>query len=72
MAMIIAVSTEAMTLFHSKDDIGALPLPFFGAVTVPRQGLAAANRIPPGGSTQLSRFRQWREPGILSLPDHAQ
>jgi hypothetical protein len=29
MATIIAVSTEAMILFHSKDDIGALSAPPF-------------------------------------------
>jgi hypothetical protein len=69
MAMIIAVSTEAMILFHSKDDIGALPAPLFGAVTGSRLAQAPANRNPHGGSNQLSRFRQSHEPGMLSLPD---
>jgi hypothetical protein len=68
MATIIAVSTEAMILFHSKDDIDAFRSPP-GTVTGPRHFGAAANRISPAGSNQLSRFRQSHEPGMLSLPD---
>jgi 3-deoxy-manno-octulosonate cytidylyltransferase (CMP-KDO synthetase) len=40
-----------------------------GEITVPRLAEAAANRNPPCGSNQLSRFRQSHEPGMLSLLD---
>jgi hypothetical protein len=61
-----------MILFHSKEDIGALSAPFFGALTVARLIAAAANRMRPSGPNQLSRFRHSHEPGMLSLPDRTQ
>ena len=60
-ATISAVSTEAMILFHSKDDIDDLS---------DRAG-PAENRIPPDNSNELSRFRRAHEPGMLSLPDRS-
>src|SRR6516165_1305617 len=56
-AMISAVSTEAMILFHSKDDIDD---------PSDRAG-PAENPIPPDNSNELSRFRRWYEPVMLSL-----
>src|SRR5437879_13687837 len=62
-ATIIAVKTDAMILFHSKDGIGVLFDSAWSAAGRPRE-----NRIPAGNSTELSRFRRASEPGILSLP----
>src|ERR1051326_609879 len=61
-ATIIAVSTDAMILFHSNDGIGVLGSPARAAAR------PAENRIPAGNSTELWRFRRDSEPGILSLP----
>ena len=60
-ATISAVSTEAMILFHSKDDIND-PSDHAGS---------RENRIPPDSSNELSRFRRWHEPGMLSLLDRS-
>src|SRR3954467_5559802 len=67
-ATIIAVSTDAMILFHSKDDIAALRLCRAVALQPADCAGPAENRIPAGNSTELSRFRRADEPGILSLP----
>src|SRR5690348_8925375 len=72
-ATIIAVSTDAMILFHSNDDIIVLfGLPGDAGRRDRGRGgrsrRAAGNRIPPINSTELSRFRRAGEPGMLSLP----
>src|SRR6516165_2960558 len=56
-ATIIAVSTEAMILFHSNDDIDDPPT-LSGRQTI---------EIPPAAQPEISRFRRSDEPGILSL-----
>src|SRR5947207_14273460 len=66
-ATIIAVSTDAMILFHSQDDIAALRLCRAVALQPADCAGPAENRIPAGNSTELSRFRRADEPGILSL-----
>jgi hypothetical protein len=56
-ATIIAVSTEAMILFHSNDDINDPPT-LSGRQTI---------EISPTAQLEISRFRRSDEPGILSL-----
>jgi 3-deoxy-manno-octulosonate cytidylyltransferase (CMP-KDO synthetase) len=56
-ATIIAVSTEAMILFHSKDDIGALSAPLCGAFTGPRP---RRGRSKPDSARRLN--------SIITLP----
>jgi 3-deoxy-manno-octulosonate cytidylyltransferase (CMP-KDO synthetase) len=66
MATIIAVNTDAMILFHSKDDIGVLSVSPCGRRHHRTVARAAENRIPRSNSTELLRFRQACEAGILS------
>src|SRR5436309_2564678 len=66
MATIIAVNTAAMILFHSKDDIGVLSVSPCGRRHHRTVARAAENRIPRSNSTELLRFRQACEAGILS------
>jgi 3-deoxy-manno-octulosonate cytidylyltransferase (CMP-KDO synthetase) len=67
-ATIIAVKIEAMILFHSKDDIGALSAPLAVRLRCRAVFRAEGNRIPPVETIPLSRFPRSDEPGMLSLP----